>query len=218
MWRKRWREGYYKLPGAAQTIVLVEKGRVLLDSPQAEAEVTEDGDIEISVKSRDTIANFMSFDPGLTSEVKAWIEAHETNPEDWITNSKGWRVSDYGRGYSGTFDSFLGDPFSFTHFKITKGPEGAAIEWESGELEIWLGDFNGWISDQEEPEWNDPDTIVGWNRYFEGGLLLALEALGLTSDPEPLPDNVFHALPKMLRDRYLEAEKVMGQKHLWPED
>jgi hypothetical protein len=257
--RKRWGPGSPRLLAWAQdTMVVYESDTMIgLDHPLAHADFYKSGEVNIWLKSRLWIKDFMAEDEELTEEARDFFEQHRTGGyaqqmEDWF-ESKGWRSLESGNTYNLDSAYWWGDVFEYAKFRTKDGDEGATIMWHAGgdvrggyELpRVYIGDFDEFHSSQYEGDPHGPETFLHWNRFFENDLVWALCVHGFFATPEglaELPDLFMQALDLMPDDelvamvgeigmecdkwdpgwgRYTailrrEAERRMGQRHLWP--
>jgi hypothetical protein len=139
---------------------------------------------------------------GWAKWIREWIEgtavlSGKVGPKDWYPKGKkqafgsvfGRNQGGMGSGNTTNEDSayFWGDTFEYTHFLTTDGDEGVVIMWHGGGdvrgnynlPEIWMGDFGGFMSLQEEGDPKGPEAFLSWNEGFQNTLLWAFDELGL---------------------------------------
>jgi hypothetical protein len=99
-------------------------------------------------------------------------------------------------GYANTYNEdsayWWGDTFEFAHFETEDGDEGAVILWNRGggpmgsyfQPEVWMGDFEEFMSFQNEGDPWSVETFLGWNSTFENGFMWAWEKMGVFDDPD----------------------------------
>lgn len=169
---------------------------------------------------------------------------------DWFPGVKeepkiGKRGS-YGEGQiNKVLDNWIGTQFNFLHFVRPDEEEGFVINWGGdSKVEVWLGDVEGFVSENEAPlqEWED---YRSYNELFENGFLWALDHMGvfetnkiprwavdiIDDDPdllwaelvqkllpigEYLPAGLDRAIAVWMDRRRREAEESSGQQRFWP--
>lgn len=85
-------------------------------------------------------------------------------------------------------ESWVGSDFKFVHFVLPDGEEGLAVAWDErhdphsnltrveSKPEVWMGYIDEFFAANEE-NWDDPETYASYNRYFENGMLWALDLM-----------------------------------------
>ena len=233
--RKRWYPGKPLIPGAARTREQYRgKTYITIGNGIMTADIHEDGELNVWIDSRKIAPEHLSLDTELTHEYRRFVDEKEAElsgswleqREAWI-KAKKWRLGEYGSDNTNSLDNFYfwGSTFEFTHFITREGDEGAIIMWEGGDghrrgyyaPEVWMGDFSGFMSAQEEGDPSSPETFLNVNYQMEGGLLWALAELGALDHPEDLPDFIQKAFVMIAQEERRAMERATGQTYFWPE-
>lgn len=104
------------------------------------------------------------------------------------------------------FEDWHGERLEYVTFRTDLGEEATLVEWRSGVCEVWVGDFDEFLSSQLFPR--DEDDLMAANREFENGILWAMAEFGLLSVPEKIESE----LPGWVKEM-VEHDPDL----LWPE-
>lgn len=228
--RKRWYPGKPLIPGAVRTREEYRgKTFITLNNGWMSADIYEDGELNVSIDSEKIAPEHLSFDATLTEEFRRFLDEKEPpgswseQREAWI-KSKKWRLGEFLSDNTYNWDNayFWGDTFEYTHFITREGEEGAIVKWQQtgggySPSEVWMGDFPGFISTQEESDPSSPETFLSVNHLLEGGLVWALAELGALERPEELSAQIQKALAILTLEERRAMERATGQTYLWPE-
>lgn len=141
------------------------------------------------------------------THLENWIKVHPYRSygrkDVYPGGREGWETGELQSDNTINIDDecWLGDVFMYSHF-MTPKDDGAIILWHRGgdvrgnyeDPEVWVGDFEGFMQEQNYCEWYSPEGFLTWNSIFDQGFMWALQMLGSFSGDVRLSDVVYKAI------------------------
>jgi hypothetical protein len=179
-------------------VVYLEPEGIRLKLLGVELFIEKDGSWYPNYESRVVIHDFMRLDPDLTGDLRRYLKgcprSRDACIKDWVLGTpvkairewrpvragRPWDFDTLGQGTTRGHEEYVGDVLEYLHFVTDENKVGAVIRWPAvdAEPEVWMGDFDGFITHQEFPE-PEPEDFLRFNEMFENGIIWAYEQLGL---------------------------------------